>query len=463
MVNSILNQRTDFGRVRIRAFVFTLWDAVMVTTTYVRSGEAERDKAVISAFNFTEGALYVVLMLFFSGAVIALLFTDLSNLDQENPLARLAWYPVYGVILLLVLRTFPGFLRMAVFSPILILCVLWCGVTFFWSVDTGVTMRRSVALMITTMAGLVFAARFTWSEMVQRLALTFSILAFVAIGVVVMDPARGIMSEIHPGAWRGPWVEKNYLGGMMTKGMIACLCAFAMRPDRFWIWLPSAALCFSLVLMSTSKTALLISLAAIGLFVALRIWRRFPVLRIPVFYLLVASVAAFVISMTVASEFMFDLIGKDPTFTGRTDIWNLIIASIEQEWLMGYGYGAYWINPLGPSYYVRFALDWGVPSAHNGWLDLWLAGGVVAVALFALHMLFVLGLMFDRIFRGGSETYWVVLSTLMFFGFSLSESSILMQNDISWVMFVATSAKLMSFEKPFWRRPEEHPTAYLNV
>lgn len=215
--------------------------------------------------------------------------------------------------------------------------------------------------------------------------------------------------------------------------------------------------------MSTSKTALLISVGSIGLFIALYIFRRFPILRVPLVYMIIASVSAFAAAMTIAPEFMFDLIGKDPTFTGRTDIWDLIITAIKQEWLLGYGYGAYWLDPLGPSYYVRFALEWGVPSAHQGWMDLWLAGGAVAVGLFALHLLIITGLSVDRVARGGTETYWVVLSLVMFVGFSLSESSILMQNDISWVMFVATSAKLMSFERPYWRKPENHPHAYLSV
>ena len=179
--------------------------------------------------------------------------------------------------------------------------------------------------------------------------------------------------------------------------------------------------------------------------------------------MIILTTGALVTFIAVAPEFALGLIGKDPTFTGRTDIWTWLSASIKQNWLLGYGYGAYWTDPLGPSYWVRTALQWGVPSAHNGWIDLWLAGGLVAVLLFGLYMLMVLVLAIDRIFRGGSETYWVVLSTLMFIAFSLSESTILQQNDISWVMFVATSAKLLAFEKPFWRRPEDHPSAYLNV
>ncbi len=435
----------------------------MVSTTYISSGEVSRDKAIFNVLNWAENFAYVFMLVFFSGAIIGILFTDLTNLNQENPLARTSWFPMYALILAMVLRTFPQFFRMAVFSPLLILCVAYCGLTMFWSVDYSLTMRRSVALMVTTMAGLVLAARFTWEEMVQRIAFAFFILAILTIFVVITNPARGIMHEIHEGAWRGPWVEKNYLGGMMTKGLIAAMCALAMRPSRWWLWIPTGLLCFFLVLMSTSKTALLISLMSIGIFIALRIFRRLPILRAPLVYMIVLSIGGLATFIAVAPDLAFGLIGKDATFTGRTDIWAWLTMSIKQKWLFGYGYGAYWLDPLGPSYWVRTALQWGVPSAHNGWIDLWLAGGIVAVVLFGLYMLMVLVLSIDRVFRGGTETYWVVLSTLMFLAFSMSESTILQQNDISWVILVATSAKLLAFEKPFWRRPEDHPTAYLNV
>jgi len=299
--------------------------------------------------------------------------------------------------------------------------------------------------------------------MVQRIALSFFILAIISLLVCLVNPARGIMTEIHVGAWRGAFVEKNYLGGMMTKGLIAAMCAFAMRPDRAWVWIPAGVLCLALVVLSTSKTALLISLASISIFIALRIFRRFPILRAPLVYAVFISVCGLGLFIAIAPDVAFGLIGKDATFTGRTEIWEWLRLSIKQEWVLGYGYGAYWNDPLGPSYWVRTGLQWGVPSAHNGWIDLWLAGGIVAVIIFGIYMLMIAGLAIDRVFRGGTESYWVLLSTAMFIAFSLSESTILQQNDISWVMFVATSAKLLAFERPFWRRPEDHPDAYLSV
>ena len=100
---------------------------------------------------------------------------------------------------------------------------------------------------------------------------------------------------------------------------------------------------------------------------------------------------------------------------------------------------------------MRLSLEWGVPSAHNGWLETWLSIGAVGVAAFGIFFILTVILAFDRLRKGGTETYWVILSTVMFFAFSMSESTILQQNDLSWVMFVATSAKLFAFEKPFWR------------
>ena len=157
------------------------------------------------------------------------------------------------------------FVRLSIFNPFLILCVLWCGISMVWSIDPALTTRRSVALLMTTLAGLAIAARYDWDGFVQRLAFAFLLMAIVSLLIVIIKPSQGIMSEIYEGAWKGPFPEKNYLGGLMAKGLIVSMCAFAMRPNRGWLWVPAGLLCFFLVLMSTSKTALLISVFGLSL------------------------------------------------------------------------------------------------------------------------------------------------------------------------------------------------------
>jgi O-antigen ligase len=421
------------------------------TQAYSQAHLQQRNLALGGILRGLENLIFFLLIFQFSTAIIALFLTDFNNPEYQSPLARALWYPGYLAIMLLAIRALPQVFRIAAFNPLLIICVLICGLSFLWSIDPGITLRRSVAVTLTTLFGLVLAARYDWNGMVQRLAFCFAAIALLSLIIPIVLPEYGVMQEIHEGAWRGAWVEKNYMGGFMAKGVIIMLCAFAMRPDRFWIWLPFAALCFFLVLMSTSKTALLISLIGIGGFIFLRLYRRFTFVR-PILVLAVLLALATIVGMlTFAPDFTFGLIGKERTLTGRTDIWSGLMQSIQMKPWLGNGYGVYWLDPLGPSYYVRLQLQWGIPSAHNGWIDTWLSTGALGVGTFALLFIMTVILAVDRLRKGGTETYWVILSTIMFLGFSMSESTILQQNDLSWVMFVATSAKLFAFEKPYWR------------
>lgn len=425
----------------------------MVTYTQQEMLDYQRYEAFARIYRAIETILFFFILAFFSGAIVGIIFPHPAS-DQiipDNPLARQLWFPIYALVLLLSIRSLPQTIRSVAFSPLIILCIMWMGLSYIWSELPPVTFRRSIALMMGTILGFVIAARYDWGQLVQRVAFVFVLLAIITLLMAVLQPGKAIMQDIHAGAWRGPWVEKNYLGGNMVKGLAAALCAFAMRPDRWWFWVPGALLCFFLVIMSTSKTALMAALLTIILFLAIRVFRRFPVLRIPVMYFAVMGVTIFTLAVVVFPEEAFGLIGKDPTLTGRTDIWILLADSIKERLALGYGYGAYWQEELGPSFVVRNALEWGVPTAHNGWLEIWLSGGLVIVVLFGVHYITTLLLAINRLKRGGVESYWAIIFMFLFFFFSMSESTILAQNDVTWAIFVATSAKLWAFERPYWR------------
>ncbi|MCF6274441.1 MAG: O-antigen ligase family protein [Robiginitomaculum sp.] len=400
---------------------------------------------------WAEEFIVFILIFQFSTALVALLLTDPSDLESKSSLARNLWYPGYLMVLFLAVRNLPKLVRTAVFNPLLVLSVLWCGISYLWSIEPDVTLRRSVALLMTTLFGLVLAARYDWSELVQRLALVVLVTAVISLVLAVGVPRLGQMQEIHDGAWRGAWLEKNSFGVRMAMGLALMMCAFAMQPKRWWLWVPGGVLCFGLVIMSTSKAALLAALVAILGFLVIRVFRRFPILRIPVMYGVVIGVGVMTFLLIFMPDMMFELIGKERTLTGRTDIWHALAQAIRDKPLLGYGYGTFWNDLNGPSYWVRFSLEWGVPTAHNGWVETWLSAGIVAVVLFGLLYLIALLLAIGRLYKGGVENYWVILSTILFLMISLSESTILQQNDLSWVIFVATSAKLFAFSPAWWR------------
>lgn len=423
-----------------------------VDTGFAQSQLVSRNFALLSLGNFLERTAWVLILLFYSGAIVGLTLVDAAAIEAtDGAFARVLWYFTYILVLALTVLRLPYVLRITAFNPLLIICVIWCGVTYFWSVDPSLTMRRSIALIMTTLAGLAFAARYDWSKMVQTFAIAMLILCVISFALTLVNPARGIMSEIHPGAWRGPWLVKNQMGGIMAKGVAITLCAFAMKPERAWLWIPTLILCFGLVLLSTSKTSLLVALSALYIFIALRTYRRFFFLRVPVIFFTFTIVGALVLGLVVFPAELLAVIGKDPTLTGRTDIWTLLSEAISRKPWLGYGYGVFWVDPLGPSYEVRTVLEWPVPTAHNGWLDSWLSGGFVLIALFSILLICTLILGLRRIYTGGVEAYWVVISLFFFVAFSMSESTILMQNDMAWFLFVATSSKLWAGERAWWR------------
>ena len=73
------------------------------------------------------------------------------------------------------------------------------------------------------------------------------------------------------------------------------------------------------------------------------------------------------------------LVGRDLTFTGRTNIWDKINADTVNP-LIGCGYWNFWKGPRGQA--ISDSIQWQIPTAHCGYLDLYLDGGILALVVF---------------------------------------------------------------------------------
>jgi exopolysaccharide production protein ExoQ len=112
---------------------------------------------------------------------------------------------------------------------------------------------------------------------------------------------------------------------------------------------------------------------------ALHHLRKKDYLLVGVSILFVVSIAATIV--VIWPESVVYLLGKDMTFTGRTQIWSAALDAIAKRPLLGYGYGAFWLGLEGESYNVILAATWVLSQAQNGYLDVWLESGVVGLSI----------------------------------------------------------------------------------
>jgi O-antigen ligase len=411
--------------------------------------QPEAAAGLAKAILYAEVALTIFCLLMFSNALIGPLFApqtlDAAAAESDSAILRVMWLPVYAVTLLLI-----GFrvTRLMRILPALFMTGLLVGLCFassYWSIAPDITTRRTIAVAVTSLFGLYLAARYKGEDLVQIIAFSFAILAFGSYFVCLFVPHLGIHDDINAGAWKGLWYEKNQMAAMMVLGFIASCASAYIAPERRKAWIGLAAMIFLLVVLSRSKTSLLACLASAGAFPVLTALQRGGVRSIVFTWL--AATAALIGSALfyIAPDMIFKMLGKDPTLTGRTEIWaSLMRLSDKHPWL-GYGYKAFWTPTSVPASVVRAETHWDVPSAHNGWLDLLIQLGWVGVILFGAVL--AIGI-FCALFRFArvKDGFFSVLILLLFSFLILSESFILSQNSLIWALFVCALARLTANE-----------------
>jgi exopolysaccharide production protein ExoQ len=112
------------------------------------------------------------------------------------------------------------------------------------------------------------------------------------------------------------------------------------------------------------------------------LWRKGGAARLTgvIFSIFLAPV---LIVAVVAPDTILELIGKDPTLTGRTEIWAYVIPDIWMKPWLGWGYFGFWQLANPAAFEISNAVHWVVPHAHNGLLESLLEIGVLGTALFA--------------------------------------------------------------------------------
>jgi O-antigen ligase len=390
-------------------------------------------------------AIGVVLMM--SNALIGPLLDPKQTGGDENPLLRLLWLPVYAVIAGLTLVRLPRMARFWAPSLAFLVLIGWVFASVSWSIMPDVTLRRAVAVAITTLFGVYLAASFSGRAMSEILAASFLILALGSYFVSLAVPSIGVHHDVNAGLWRGLWYEKNQMGAMMVYGSIAALSAAITSARRRGLWILTLLLCIGLIIMTRSATSLLSLALILSGAAMLGLMGLGPAAAVVAVWLSVTTAMVLGGIYAFAPSLLFQAVGKDPSLTGRTQIWQAILRHSRKAPLTGYGYAAFWDRNSAPARWIRARLEWVVPNAHNGWLDLLIQLGQIGVALFgAIFGAALLCAIFRH--RQVKDGYWSTLFLAVFTVELLSESFILNQNSLQWVLAVAAMCRMLGPTSP---------------
>jgi exopolysaccharide production protein ExoQ len=253
-------------------------------------------------------------------------------------------------------------------------------------------------------------------------------------------PEYGVMTGPHSGAWSGVFYHKNSFGRIMALAtLVFFLLVLGCRELRL-IALLGMALSIALVFASLSQASMIVAIACLGSVGVLLAVQALPGRKKLVILLTAAAVCALTAIWAIQHEgSILGHIGRDPTFTGRTDLWFVLWEKARIHPWLGYGYGAFWRGAAGVSGEVQQALQgWYPIHAHNGLLDLVLELGIVGLLIFLVP----LGIYGYRTYSWGIAQrlplcLWPAMYLLFLVLSNLAESALVRQNNIYWVLYVA--------------------------
>ena len=215
----------------------------------------------------------------------------------------------------------------------------WITLSLVWSVAPVTTVPQLFITLFTAAFGLLIAVGRSVRDLLE---LSVKAVAVVLIGswlIAVLVPSLGISSEPgRSGAMQGLFNNKNAFGLFTTVALVTTTChAIATRHDESkrrlaWAGVGLAAVS---MLASTSRTALLVSVTLAVLGLALRrLARARRPLGLPVLGL---TMTLGLLAATVIANFTTVLLwlGRDPTLTGRTHIWSVVIGAINEHDALG--------------------------------------------------------------------------------------------------------------------------------
>lgn len=404
-----------------------------------------------SAYVLIEKLYAVLAFMVVSGAFAPLLFgySDVSGADHSDSLGiqiiQIAVF--FAAAALLVRMSVASGVRPPTCSSLLLL-IAFAVASVCWSIEPGLTMKRVSLLLGTTLVGIYFGTRFTLHGFLKISFVALSIMTAASLVVGLLVPQYGIQpgDDLWAGL-RGVFDHKNTLGQIAVLSTLTGLYFAALNTEhnKTWAWIGVGAALMSIVCLVLTFSASSYAEAVLALTIppVLGILQRAGNLKIPLILCFACLTVLGALELLTNLAALSEVLGRDPTLTGRTDLWRFGIYLIERKPLFGYGYAVAW-EKLG--WYFK------VVHIHNGFLQVALDLGLIGLGLCVAFLVRVAWRCFSLVVRSrGFVRTWAASVFLSVLLGNVTEVSLLHGHTIQWslLVFVAswTSIEVRALER----------------
>jgi exopolysaccharide production protein ExoQ len=323
-------------------------------------------------------------------------------------------------------------------NPLLVLLLIWVWCSLGWSVDPETSARRALALTAFTAIACWLVVAYEPAALLRRLSWVLMAQLTLSLILALGLPRYAYMPDGH--LLRGIFLHKNVLGQVLVFATVLCLLGWELRFLRRTTALGLGLVVLLAGMAGSASATLLVAFVLVLRFVP-RILALPGLAATAVMLLLGAIVGAALPTGVLLLEPLLDLLGRDMTFTGRTDLWAYAARMVELRPWLGYGYATFFDLPSVATY-VTDMLKWSSPNAHNGYLEVALGLGLVGLALVTFFLLGGVAAALRSLVTAGRHrgervaASFSLLYLAVYLTRNLVESDLMTQAQLSWTLAV---------------------------
>ncbi|HXH44331.1 MAG TPA: O-antigen ligase [Bradyrhizobium sp.] len=383
-------------------------------------------------------------------------FPDLSDPDVTTivggrmALTYISWGLLAAVGMLCVAGSDGPALRSLV-TP-LHLCLLgWLAINIVFSESRSVSMQRFVlAASVTSLAvllPLLPPTQRSFNLCLGGAALVLLTLCYLGIFMAPQYSMHSALDVTEPqlaGDWRGSFGHKNVASPVMT--MLVYVGIYLSAVGSFVMGPVIAVLAGIFLIFTGGKTSSVLCLAIYALaslvYVTPGLWLKRIICFAPLLAMNLLTVGSV---MSPALGAMTRLLPLDPSFTGRSAIWEFALAAVAEKPIIGHGYGAFWDDVSARQ--TAQGAEWATSAAHshNSYLDLAVTIGLPGLLLVILvFVLAPLGNFQTARLHSRTGALAMLFLTVWLFGlyYGATETFLLERQNPVWFMFAFAVAGL---------------------